>query len=111
MSKMNENINISPLRRIGVQDLKYGDRIRIVMFNYYGSSVKYGRYTGRGLIGTDLEINDVHLYDNGYWLWDGKQWIDVNDCYVIKESSAEDEIPFTDFSNVLEAEVEASECL
>lgn len=111
MSKTIEYMNVVSLGDIRISNLQQNDQMRVVLFTEDGATVKYGRYTGSGYLYDAPEINDVHLFDNGFWMWDGTKWLDVNNCYAAKDEHVTDDIPFTDFSNILEEEVEASECL
>ena len=89
-----------------------GDRITVLMFDKTSASAKYGVYTGLNDWSRKPEINEVRLFENGLWMMDGTRWVNVTKCPMTREIHIPDsEIPFCDFDNILEEEVEASECL
>lgn len=80
--------------------------------------VWYGRFTGVGYAPAAPEVHDIRLFENGMWMWDGERWFNIDDCRIalIPPVFAEGEVPFSDipfcdFDNILEEEMEASECL
>ena len=94
------------------ENLVPGDRITVLMFDKASASAKYGVYTGLNDRSRKPEVNEVRLFESGLWMMDGARWVNVTGCLITREIRIPDsEIPFCDFDNILEEEMEAAECL
>lgn len=81
-------------------------------------SVQYGTFMGCEYREFALRRNDIMFFDNRMWMYDGEDWTDINSCHISLVSLVTEEcevpdsdIPFCDFDNILEEEMEAAECL
>ena len=109
-------MSVIDIEVIGADSLVFGDKVTISMFDVGTMSVKHCIYTGPNWLDTNIkrepDINEIRLFDNGYWMLTDTGWKNVTNYRMIREIRVPDsEIPFCDFDNILEEEVEASECL
>ena len=103
------------IQEVKPEDLRPGDHVSVLIFGKDCVSTKYCRYTGLCHIDYLPDINEIRLFDNGLWMWDGEKWTDVTRCYMEREIHEDripdEEIPFCDFNYILEEEMGVSDCL